>query len=232
MPELDPACRPHCVWRWYCSTECCSGSGRVTSRWRFGPAKGSVHDIQRNRRHIAQAGEDPGRAAPKRHRAGRAVQSLARACQPGGAVVVVDFRSDAQRRRADGPRARAARVLRRCCTTSARTSYPRHHKHSGPPHQERRFARFRALRSRNDCPHRALSSQIRAEEVAQRLHRNQGENGTPCARWPRSSGWPKCLIAATRRRSRASKMTGATNTSLSSAQPATPSSSSGPPIVR
>ena len=125
--------------------------------------------IQRNRKHIAQAGQYPDVRR-------RSVIELAERCsywpehaQPGRAAVAVDLRSDARRARADRSRARVARVRR----AAARHRHA-HQLSAAPqafvlPHQERRSARLRAGGSGNHRAHRAVSPQNAAEEIARRL---------------------------------------------------------------
>ena len=127
----------------------------------FALREGLVLDyIQRNRKHIAQAGQYPDVRR-------RSVIELAERCsywpehaQPGRAAVAVDLRSDAQRPRADRSRARVARVR------GAAARHRHAHQLSAAsqalvlPHQERRPARLRAGRSRDHRARRAVSPQV------------------------------------------------------------------------
>ena len=175
--------------------------------------------IQRNRKHIAQAGQYPDVRR-------RSVIELAERCSywPEHAHQVARlslsiFDQTRSIHVADRSRARVARVR------GAAARHRHAHQLSAAsqalvlPHQERRPARVRAGRSRDHRAHRALSPQVGAEEIARRLRaRSARRCAGPFARSPRFCGSPKRSIAATRRRSRAwSCTTAARNTSSSSA---------------
>ncbi len=146
----------------------------------FALREGLVLDyIQRNRRHIAQAGQYPDVRR-------RSVVELAERCsywpEHANQVARLSLSIFDQTRsvaRSDRSRARVARVRR------AAARHRHAHQLFAPsqtlalPHQERRPARLRAGRSRDHRARGAVSPQIDAQEVAQRLQ---------CARREKAEG--------------------------------------------
>ena len=156
--------------------------------------------IARHRKQIAQADRYPDVRR-------RSVVELAERCnywpehaQQVARLAVGALRSDARRPRPDRSRARVARVRR----APARRRRP-HQLRAAPqalvlPDQERRPARLRAGRDRDDRARRALSPPGDAEAAARGLRRAAGASaGGRSGRSRRSCGWPRASTAATRR---------------------------------
>ena len=200
----------------------------------FALREGLVLDyIQRNRKHIAQAGAISRRPPPQRDRAGRTLQLLAGARVPGRAAVAVGVRSDAGRARADRSRARMARV---------RGAAARHrHPHQLPAasqtfvllDQEWRSAGVRARRGRD------RSRSLRGITASRRRRRSHADFGALGGRRRKVVRTLAGILrfAETLDRShaqvvdrRARSTIAARNISSSFARRAMPSSSSGPPI--
>ena len=157
----------------------------------------------------------PRRPAPKRRRARRALQLLARARAAGRAPGAGAVRSDARHPCAHRPRARMARIRR------APARHRRAHQlRAAPqalvlPDQERRPARLRAGRDRNHRARRAVSSARDAQARARRLRRAAGQAAARRSRRsPRSCGSPKASTAAIHRPWPASSSTTAATTAF------------------
>ena len=125
-------------------------------------------------RGAAPQGNRPGGSVPRRPpaqrlRAGRTLQLLAGARAAGGAAVARPLRPDARRPRADGSRTRVAGVR------GAAARHRRAHQLRTPsqafrlPHQERRSARLRAGRGRDDRARRPVSPAGHAQTPAREL---------------------------------------------------------------
>ena len=190
--------------------------------------------IQRNRKHIAQAGQYPDIRR-------RSVIELAERCsywpEHASQVARLSLSIFDQTRGVHALTDREREWLEFAALLhdiGTHISYPRHHKHSYYLIKNGDLRGFEPAEAEIIALDRAVSSQVGAEEIARRLRRARREEAPrPFARLPRFCGSPKRSIAATRRWSRAWRCTtAARNTSSSFARRATPSWSSGPPIVR
>ena len=110
------------------------------------------------------------------------------------------LRPDARDPRPHRSRARMARNTRRSCTTSASSSATKGTTSTVLSREERRPARLRARRNRDDRAGRALSPPGDAEAPPRRLRGSAGAaRAGPSGRWRRCCVSPRASIAATRK---------------------------------
>ena len=186
--------------------------------------------VHRNRTEIARADRYPGRAPPKRGRAGGTLPLLARTRQPDLTPLAGPVRPDARRARSHGPRTPVAGLRR----AAARYRRPYQLRKTPPalvlPDQARRPARLRSAGNRGAGAHRTLPPPRDAQERPPRLHRfatSPSQDRQGAGRLPEAGRGPRPQPRAGAS-TRSAFTTAGASTCCSCTPRATPSSSCGP----